>query len=144
MTANEIIQYCMGLSEKELVKYVKENYDIVYKAFRQRVDDEGARSLITGSILTCVAIDGKFTVEEWKLVKKAIGGYFTYNQALKDVEAFGAESDDISNKLRQLYTILTDEARASYIKICLAVASVDKEIVRKEADLLNKIMGITK
>ena len=144
MNANEIIKYCMGLSERELVKFAKENYKIVFDYLKVKADEKKARVLINGCIVTCISIDGRFTQEEWNFVKKVADGYATrtYEETKAIIQEFYDDKDEASRVTSELPRYFTPEVREAQIKLCLAVASVDKNVERNEADLLNRILGV--
>ncbi len=144
MNANEIIKYCMGLSERELVKFAKENYKIVFDYLRVKADEKKARVLINGCIVTCVSVDGRFTQEEWDFVKKVADGYATrtYAETKSIIQEFYNDIDEAGRVTSELTRYFPQEVKDAQIKLCLAVASVDKNVERKEADLLNRILGV--
>ena len=138
MNINATIDYCIGLSLRDLENFAGENYKKVYVYMTQKHDGEKVNTLLIGSIFTCVACDGKFSEAEWNFISRFVGGY-TYDEAFKVIgEFYNQEAQDVTTEIGKLFP---SDIREAFLCICIAVLCVDKRLNDAEVDLLKKILG---
>ena len=137
MNVQSIINHCLGLGYRDLENYAGENYVKVYNYICKETTGENANTLLIGSILTCVASDGKLSDLETKFMQSFIGGY-TYDSALNAASNF--YNDEAQNIVKNLYNKFPSDVKEAYVKMCIAVLAVDKKIADYERCFLNKIL----
>ncbi len=137
MNVQSVINYCSGLSYRQLENFAGENYLEVYNYMKANYDGEKVNTLLIGSIFTCVAADGKFNDAEWQFISSFIGGY-SYDEAYAVAgEFYNDEAQDI---VAQLASLFPSHIRDAFISLCLAVLCVDGRVADYERYFLNKIL----
>ena len=137
MNVQSVIDYCTGLSYRQLENFAGKNYCIVYDYMCQNYDGEKVNTLLIGSIFTCVAADGKFNDAEWQFISSFIGGY-SYEEAFAVAgEFYNDEAQDIVSQLASLFP---SSVREAFLSLCLAVLCVDGRVADYERYFLNKIL----
>ena len=137
MNVQSTINYCLGLSYRDLENFAGQNYIKVHKHISKNHDGEKANSLLIGSIFTCVAADGKFNDAEKKFIQSFVGGYSDEEAFSVACEFYNDEAQDI---VRKLVDFLPSDVREAFVSLCLAVLAVDKRITDYEKCFLNKIL----
>ncbi len=139
VTIDNIVNHCLSLSYNKLEFYAGENYKKVYDHMTATYDKEKTNTLLIGSIFTCVAVDGKLSDKEWNFISSFIGGY-SYDEAINVAgEFYNTEAQDIVKKLANFYPA---EISVAFVKMCIAVLSVDKRISAKELNFIKNTFKI--
>lgn len=137
MTIQDILNHCMRLSYRDLENFAGANYLTVYNYMASNYDGEKVNTLLIGSILTCIAADGKLSDNEWKFISSFIGGY-TYDEAFAVAGEF--YNDKAQGVVRDLLGMFPNDIKKAYISLCLAVLAVDKRVDDYEFEFLNAIL----
>ena len=127
----------MRLSYRDLENFAGANYLTVYNYMASSYDGEKVNTLLIGSILTCIAADGKLSDNEWKFISSFIGGY-TYDEAFAVAGEF--YNDKAQGVVRDLLGMFPNDIKKAYISLCLAVLAVDKRVDDYEFEFLNAIL----
>ena len=137
MNVNSTINYCLGLSYRDLENFAGENYKKVYDHMTRTYDGEKVNTLLIGSIFTCIASDGKFNDAEAKFISSFIGGY-NYEEGFKVAGEF--YNDEAQRIVSELYSLFPQDIKDAYASLCIAVLAVDGRIADYERYFLNKIL----
>ena len=137
MNIKDTLNYCLGLSYRDLENFAGNNYVQVYNYMKRDYDGEKVNTLLIGSIFTCVAADGKFNDGEWKFISSFIGGY-SYDEAYAVAGEF--YNNEAQSIVRDLLGLFPYEIKEAFVKLCLAVLAVDKRIADNEIAFLNNIL----
>ena len=124
------------MSESELVQFAKTHYAKVYGFITKNFDKEKGKTLMNGTIFTCIAVDGKLSTSESRFVRQFVGNY-TDNEVLSIAGDFTAQqAKDVAQKLCGLFP---DDIKESYISLCVAVLAVDKRFDSAEMAFINTL-----
>ena len=137
MNVNSTINYCLGLSYRDLENFAGENYQKVYNYMTRNYDGEKVNTLLIGTIFTCIASDGKFNDAEAKFISSFIGGY-NYEEGFKVAGEF--YNDEAQKVVSDLYDLFPRDIKEAYLNMCLAVLAVDGRIADYEKYFLNKLL----
>ena len=138
MNINSVIDYCLGLSLRDLQNYAGGNYEKVYRYISSGYSGEKANTLLIGSIFTCVASDGKFSDAEWDFIAQFVGGY-SYDEAFAVASEF--YNIEAQNTTKELGAMFPSDVRDAFLCLCIAVLCVDKRLNDAEVDYLKKVLG---
>lgn len=136
MNIKSTIDYCLGLTYRELENFAGENYLKVYRY----IDDNSrndASEMLVATIFTCIASDGSLSDNEWKFISSFIGGY-SYDQAYALAGQFN--SPDAVMIVSELVRALPVDVRNAYISLCIAVLAVDNRVNGSEIEFLNTVV----
>lgn len=136
MRINDVIRHCKTLSFYDLQDFAGENYNVVYNHIKA-TSDSNPNTLLVGTIFTCIATDGKLSEKEWNFIAQFVGGY-SYDEAL-DVagEYFNYEAQELVQKLA---TYFPGSVRESFVKLCVAVMTVDNRVTDEELIFLETLL----
>lgn len=133
---NNIINYCLRVSYKELENFAGENYQTLYYHFKNRSTGEEANTLLIGTIFTCIATNGRLSEGEWNFIAKFIGGY-TYDEALSVAGEFYCQ--EAKDTVKGLVNALPYDLKDAMMNLCIAVLCCDGRIDSFEKDFFNEI-----
>ena len=137
MNVQSVINYCSGLSYRQLENFAGENYLTVYNYMSANYDGEKVNTLLIGSIFTCVAADGKFNDAEWNFIASFIGGY-SYEEAFAVAGEF--YNDEAQSIVAELANMFPSNIRDAFLSLCIAVLCVDGRVADYEKYFLNRIL----
>jgi len=137
MNIERTINYCLGLSYRELEDFAGENYKKVYYYMTERSEGEKVNTLLIGTIFTCVAADGKLHDEEARFIGSFVGGY-SYEETFNIAGEF--YNDEAQQVVKDLLNCFPSDIKEAYVNMCLAVLAVDKRITDYERCFLNVIL----
>ena len=134
MNIDHTIKYCLCLPYPSLENYARINYKVVYDYLSKTKDKDTALTLVNGCIFTCIALDGKLSNAETDFICNIISGY-NKNKAFEVAKDFyNKEAQDIVKKLINYFP---NDVKEAYLKMCIAVLAVDKNVSSIENAFLN-------
>ena len=136
MNINAEIDHCLGLSFYDLQDYAGHNYQLLYRHIEGKNPDK-ANTLLIGTIFTCIAANGKLTDKEYDFIAQFVGGY-SRQEAFEVASEFFC--DEARDTVRSLLEHLPYDMKEAYVKLCIAVLSVDKRFDGEEVAFLEDIL----
>ena len=133
MNVEHTVKYCLCLPYPSLENYARINYKIVYDYISKTQNKDSASSVVNGCIFTCVAVDGKLSNAEQEFICNIMRGY-NENEVFEVVsEFYNEEAEDI---VKKLINYLPNDVKEAYVKMCIAVLAVDKNVSNIEKSFL--------
>lgn len=136
MNVNSVLNYCLNLSYRDLENYAGENFMVVYNHIKA-VSSTNPNDVLVPTLFTCIAADGQLSEGEWKFICSFIGGY-SREQAFATAGEFYC--DEAHRVVRDFIRAFPSNVAEAYIRMCLAVLSVDRRIGGYEVEFLNTIL----
>ena len=133
MNVEHTVKYCLCLPYPSLENYARINYKIVYDYLSKTQNKDTALKVVNGCIFTCVAVDGKLSNAETDFICNIISGY-NKNEVFEIAsEFYNKEAQDI---VKKLINYLPNDVKEAYVKMCIAVLAVDKNVSNIEKSFL--------
>jgi hypothetical protein len=137
MRISDVVRHCKSLSFYKLQDFAGENFTIVYDYIKS-TSDANPNKLLVPTIFTCIATDGKLSEREWDFIAQFIGGY-SYDEAFATAEEFfNYEAQEMVQKLADLFP---GSIREAYVKMCIAVMTVDNRVSDEELVFLETLLN---
>lgn len=140
MTTNELLKHYLTLPYAELKEIARKDAAEVEKYMGEIDNVERAKILVAGSVYTCVAVDGDFSVREWQFLCDVFE-YRDYESFKKIIAGFYGNIEEAGTTTKGVLSIIRGKARSAFISLCLATVAVDSSVLTSEADIINKILG---
>ena len=133
MNVEHTVKYCLCLPYPSLENYARINYKIVYDYISKTQNKDSASSVVNGCNFTCVAVDGKLSNAETDFICNIMSGY-NKNEVFEIAsEFYNKEAQDI---VKKLINYLPNDVKEAYVKMCIAVLAVDKNVSNIEKSFL--------
>ena len=139
MYINEIVVRCLNLSDEKLLELATENYKKVWdyiESLKNVQDPKAQKTILIGTVFTCVATDGKLSDKEYRFILQVVGDY-SRDEAIKLVEDFNCE--ETRTVMRDFVRKLPEEIKEAYVALCVATLACDKRLKNKELKFLSFI-----
>ena len=133
MNVEHTVKYCLCLPYPSLENYARINYKTVYDYLSKTQNKDTALKVVNGCIFTCVAVDGKLSNAEQEFISNIMRGY-NENEVFEIAsEFYNKEAQDI---VKKLINYLPNDVKEAYVKMCIAVLAVDKNVSNIEKSFL--------
>ena len=133
MNVEHTVKYCLCLPYPSLENYARINYKTVYDYLSKTQNNDTALKVVNGCIFTCVAVDGKLSNAETDFICNIMRGY-NENEVFEIAsEFYNKEAQDI---VKKLINYLPNDVKEAYVKMCIAVLAVDKNVSNIEKSFL--------
>ena len=133
MNVEHTVKYCLCLPYPSLENYARINYKTVYDYLSKTQNKDTALKVVNGCIFTCVAVDGKLSNAETDIICNIMSGY-NKNEVFEIAsEFYNKEAQDI---VKKLINYLPNDVKEAYVKMCIAVLAVDKNVSNIEKSFL--------
>ena len=136
MNVNSVLDYCLGLSYRDLENFAGNNFMKVYRHI-QATSSVNPNDVLVPTLFTCIAADGKLSEGEWKFIASFIGGY-SYDEAFATAGDFFC--DEAHRVVRDFIRAFPSDVAEAYISMCLAVLAVDRKIEGYEIEFLRAVL----
>lgn len=136
MNVNSVLDYCLGLSYRDLENFAGNNFMKVYRHI-QATSSVNPNDVLVPTLFTCIAADGKLSEGEWKFIASFIGGY-SYDEAFATAGEFYC--DEAHRVVRDFIRAFPSDVAEAYISMCLAVLAVDRKIEGYEIEFLRAVL----
>ena len=139
MDVNSLVDHCLALSFDDLKDFAWQNYKKVETYIQKMSKKVEPYKLLVPSIYVCIAADGELADEEFEFIKQLLGKSSYIDALDKTAEFFG---DQPQKNTKKLYDIFPLEIQEAYLRVCVAVLTVDRSFDQTEVDYLKKLLGI--
>ncbi len=138
MDFNELMQSYVNLSYEELVSKAQNDLALLAPVFDEASEDGNGSANLFPIILTCLAVDGKYTVLEYKFLEDVFGRELSYDETKKMVNGFYDE--DAQDALDKLVDSCSTELKAVLLDLCTCVMAVDETLDVNELKFIQKLI----
>ena len=138
MDFNELMQSYVNLPYEELVSKAQNDLALLAPVFDEASEDGNGSANLFPIILTCLAVDGKYTVLEYKFLEDVFGRELSYDETKKMVNGFYDE--DAQDALDKLIDSCSTELKAVLLDLCTCVMAVDETLDVNELKFIQKLI----
>lgn len=138
MDFNELMQSYVNLPYEELVSKAQNDLALLAPLFDEASEDGNGSANLFPIILTCLAVDGKYTVLEYKFLEDVFGRELSYDETKKMVNGFYDE--DAQDALDKLIDSCSTELKAVLLDLCTCVMAVDETLDVNELKFIQKLI----
>lgn len=138
MDFNELMQSYVNLPYEELVSKAQNDLALLAPVFDEASEDGNGSSNLFPIILTCLAVDGKYTVLEYKFLEDVFGRELSYDETKKMVNGFYDES--AQDALDKLIDSCSTELKSVLLDLCTCVMAVDETLDVNELKFIQKLI----
>ena len=138
MDFSELMQNYVNLSYDELVTKAQNDLAVLAPVFDEASEDGNGSANLFPIILTCLAVDGKYTALEYKFLEDVFGRQLSYDETKKMVNEFYA--DEAQELLDKLVDSCSHELKAILLDLCTCVMAVDEKLDVSELKFIQKLI----
>lgn len=138
MDFNELMQSYVNLPYEELVSKAQNDLALLAPVFDEASEDGNGSANLFPIILTCLAVDGKYTVLEYKFLEDVFGRELSYDETKKMVNGFYDEG--AQDALDKLIDSCSTELKAVLLDLCTCVMAVDETLDVNELKFIQKLI----
>lgn len=138
MDFSELMQNYVNLSYDELVTKAQNDLAVLAPVFDEASEDGNGSANLFPIILTCLAVDGKYTALEYKFLEDVFGRQLSYEETKKMVSEFYA--DEAQELLDKLVDSCNHELKVILLDLCTCVMAVDEKLDVSELKFIQKLI----
>jgi len=139
MDFNELLQSYVNSNYDELVAKAQEDLALLAPIFDEASKDGKGSANLLPIMLTCLAVDGKYSMLEFKFLEDVFGRKLSYDETKQMVGGF--YSDEAQDALDKLVDSCSLELKSVILDLCLCALSVDETIDVNEVKFIKKLIA---
>ena len=136
---NKLLQDYVNAPYDVLLAVANDSLAKVMPVFNEIAEDGNGASIVLPFICTALAVDGKFSEREYKIIKDLLEIDQSYDYFKSVVQNY--YSAEWINAVDGLIDSCPEELKTALLSFCLAFVSVDEKISKEENAFIAKLMA---
>ena len=132
--------YCAKLSPAALKRYAKPRYRKVWSFVRtlKDVSEETADIMLSGSVLTCLALEGGLTEREWRFISDFLPEKYTHSYSEAQHIALEFHDSEAQKITAEFASVLPADLGVEFAELCIAALASDGRVSSTELAFLKR------